>query len=230
MLLAIKLEARFFFMSPKSLLLVLVAIDSLFAAIYVYFGLGMMFGFEDNIPFMFHIGKDWTYPEIWGYVKWVIGAIITLLLYARTGKKPYLAIALVFIMLLLDDSLRGHEQSGVLISIFAGNIGFTALDIGHGEVIAFGLIGLLAALFLFLGGLREPRELQRQLVIVAVILMVGAFFAVFLDFIRGYFVVDSPFERFLTVLEDYGETVAKSVVVAYVYHLFVQQRAQATAS
>ncbi len=217
-------------MSPRSFFLALVAVDSIFAAIYVYFGLGVMFGFEEAIPLKFHIGKDWTYPETWSYVKWALAAIVAALIFASTRKKPYLALLLIFVLLLLDDSLRGHEQAGVIISKLAVQSGISSIDIGHGEVIAFGLIGVAIVVLLLIGGRREAREIQRQLMIVAAILLVGAFFAVFLDFIRGYFVTDSPFEKFLTVLEDYGETVATSGVLAYVYHLFVQQRAQTDVS
>jgi hypothetical protein len=163
---------------------------------------------------------------MWGYLKWIMGALLSVLLFRKSGKGAYLALTIVFVLLLLDDSLRGHEQAGRLISIFAVNNGISGIDIGHGELIAFGVIGAVAALVLVIAGYGASRDIQRHLVIVAVILAAGAFFAVFLDFIRGYFVVDSPFEKFLTVLEDYGETVAKSVVVAYIFHLLLQHAPQ----
>ena len=99
---------------------------------------------------LFSIKMDWGYAEVYQYTKefWVI--LLLFFIAIKRAKIIYFAWFSLFMYLLLDDSLRIHENFGGYLVRYFGfqpEFGLRAQDFGELSVsILFG-----ALLFLFLG-------------------------------------------------------------------------------
>ncbi|MFM7444385.1 MAG: hypothetical protein ACKO2N_10810, partial [Tabrizicola sp.] len=97
------------------------------------------------VPEMLKVTHDLALPEDFNYVKWAVIAAALIWLSIRDRWLPPLLWAVVFLMILADDSLQFHETLGHAMS--------TALDLPSnamlygddlGEVAVFGIMGLIA--------------------------------------------------------------------------------------
>jgi hypothetical protein len=131
-------------------------------------------------------------------------------------KKIYFAWALLFLYFLLDDSLQFHENFGAYLVEyfnFKPNFGLRAQDFGELTTSFFaGLI--LFSLILINYYYSDPKEKNITHNIFKLVLLL-AFFGVFLDVLH----IAIPSVKGLATIEDGGEMIVMSLILAYVFNL-----------
>lgn len=196
------------------LLAVLLAGDAVFVAIYLALGLTVVSGGLPDIPDILALGKEGSVPEIWNYLKWASIALLLLGTALRGGPRWTIPMALVFAIILADDSLAIHEHLGpalapVLPDALKGMAG--------SEAIAFGLLGLVV-LGLVIAAWRMGRHTEgpgpRTLLWLLAAL---GFFVVGVDVLHDTIPMGLVAYSLMVIVEDGGETVVASLMLAHVY-------------
>lgn len=214
-------------MSFAAVLLVLLAVDLGFVLLDAGAFFAVQASLISAIPDEIKITVDGALPEVWGYVKWMIIIAALIRLSIRDRWSVPLRWALVFLMVLIDDSLQEHETIGSLI---AGKLPLPASLQSQGqdiaEVLVFGVMGLIAVLLtatLFTRNGPIARALSLRFLLIILFL---AFFGVALDFLHQTIrlVTEDTFAAgFLPpifgLLEDGGEMVVASIATAFVLTL-----------
>ncbi|MDP2815397.1 MAG: hypothetical protein Q8O19_01825 [Rectinemataceae bacterium] len=167
----------------------------------------------------FDIEVDWSFSEVFQYLKefWIV--LLLLLLAVRVSVFPYIAWSLLFVYFLLDDSVRIHETLGTVISDylhFVPMIGLRAKDFGELFVSAFfGFIFVpLFGVAYYVSG-KSGRTVSNYLAAMVAALI---FFGVFVDMLHG--MAGSPvWQLILGMAEDGGEMLVMSLILWFVFHL-----------
>lgn len=175
---------------------------------------------------LFFIGRDLGYAEFYQYMKeyWVI--ILLLIIAYKRKKFIYLSWSLIFLYVLLDDSLKLHETVGISITDyfeFQPMFGLRAKDFGElGVSIFFGTF-----LFSFLGifyfyGKEEAKKISNHLLFLFFMLV---FFGILVDMVgmmlHGYGggLLTHIINRLFILIEDGGEMIVMSIMVWYLFSL-----------
>jgi hypothetical protein len=167
----------------------------------------------------FSIGQERGYADIFQFVKeyW----IVLLLGFLALRKKSilYLGWFLLFLYILLDDSLEIHEKLGEIISnklAFLPAFNLRAADFGELVVSAFfGLFFLIFIATAYRFSDRISRKLSRYLIMM---LFALALFGIVVDML--HIAVKSPsLEPLLGLVEDGGEQIVMSVMAWFVFLL-----------
>jgi hypothetical protein len=195
----------------------LLSLDVFFVAVFtaqkIYLALC-----PDSAPILgdrWHIGLDWSYAEMFGYLKLAI--IVSLLISIRQKwQRPiYLALILIFTVALLDDALRLHERLGngiadaLALQSFAG-----PMSLQFGELIVWTILGVFLLAGARAGFVRSPQEDRSN-----GLLLMGAFavlvlFAVIADLVHVLMKHEFRFrggDLLFTVIEDGGEQITLSL-------------------
>jgi hypothetical protein len=165
---------RFVGQSFKTVFIAFVLMDLAFILMNVLAIGAHQAGLIDAVPEAMRITQDGAIPEDFNYLKWAIIAISLAWLAVRDHWLAPLCWALVFAIILADDSLQLHEQLGAALSSWSGlpsSTYFYADDLG--EILAFGAMGLVAfgiAAALFLRSGADGRALSLRYVFVIVVL------------------------------------------------------------
>jgi len=166
---------------------------------------------------LFSIEKDMAYAEIYQYIKeyWIV--VLLFLLAIKERHIIYLSWSLLFMYLLLDDSLQIHERFGsFLVEYYNFKPMFELRAQDFGELSVIILIGLF--LFTFIGAsylfIDNPeKKISKNLFTLVVVL---AFFGVLVDMIH----IAIPWGKNMWgLIEDGGEMVIMSVIVWYTFRL-----------
>lgn len=152
------------------------------------------------------ISRDRGFPELFQYLKEASIVALTVQLFRARGSLVYLAWAVAFTYLLLDDSLEIHETVGDWVAEglgFGTILGIEARDLG--QVLVSASAGAVLLGFAAVATLRDrspARALSAQLGLIIVAL---AFFGVVTDVIDA---ID-----LFGIVEDGGEMAAMSFAV-----------------
>jgi hypothetical protein len=180
------------------------------------------FGLIDAVPEMLRITQDHAIPEDFNYLKWAIIVSALVWMSIRDRWLPPALWAVVFAMILADDSMQLHEKLGAAIATWTGlpsSTYFYADDLG--EMLAFGLMGLVtlaltATLFTRRGVSARALSLRYGLVILAL----GGF-GVGIDAVHqlvSHFTEGTSVATLLSqlfgMIEEGGEMIVASVAVA----------------
>ncbi len=205
----------------KTILFTILLVDTCFIAIHiVHIVIDRVFpwyqGFLLNNNYA--LDQDGGYAEIFQYMKELVVVLMLGFLYWRRKAFIYLGWGILFLFLLIDDSLQIHENLGEtankLINITHLG-GIRGQDIG--EITAIAIMGAFLLSFVLVGYLRSPQPLRkfsnRLVFLLALLIAVG----VLVDLVHFMF-ADSPiWFNFLTIVEDGGEMIAFSLILTYVY-------------
>lgn len=190
----------------------LLAVDAVLVALHVfgYYGLNVL-------GERWSIHTDGGYPEIVQYVKCLVAAVLALVGAAR--RSPSLAVwAAILAYIALDDMLRLHEQAAGIDVVERLTAGRDVPQQVLGELVVAGSIGLVTVSLVAIGWWAACGAARRAHVdLLALIVLFGAF-SVLVDLVHGM-VGGSWAGMALGVLEDGGELVVLSLVVAYAVHL-----------
>lgn len=172
-----------------------------------------------------HVSLDNGIAEHWQYVKWALLAL--LLAFMSLGRRSvvYLAWALLFLYLLIDDSQQIHETYGRKIASaleFQPALGLRAQDFGELAVTAIAAVPLFSflAFAYLLTSQRDPRTFTHDMIVLVVAL---AFFGVGVDMLE-IAIPWSSARTILNLVEDGGEMIVATFMVAYGVGSFLRVR------
>jgi hypothetical protein len=175
-----------------------------------------------EVPELLKVTHDASLPEDFNYLKWAVIVIALTWLAVRDRWLPPLLWAVVFVMILLDDSLQLHEWIGHEISDKSGlpsNSLLYADDLG--EILVFVIMGLVVAalaatLFTQKGAAARVISLRFSLIMVGL-----GFFGVGVDAVHQMVAhlventtLASLLPQILGLIEDGGEMIVGSIAVA----------------
>ena len=172
---------------------------------------------------LFDIEVDNSFSEIFLYVQ-ELGIVILLFMLWRENKTVlYLAWALIFVYVLLDDSLLIHERIGVFLVDLWGvenNFGVRGRDITEvGVQLAFGVpLVSFAAWAHYFRGDRVSRKISITLFFLLALL---ATFAIIIDWFHVKIMIEGS-KEIIGTIEDGGEMF---IVTGILWYLFRQYRA-----
>ena len=202
----------------NKLLLLLLVVDIFFIIIHIFYS----FGFTSD--WRLSIAEDFSYGEVYQYIKelWII--VLLLLLCKTRNSSVFSSWVLLFIYLLLDDSLRVHEEIGrVMVRSFDFQPMFQLRAQDFGELAVTVLFG--GILFSIIGvSYYFSSEWSRHVSIrLFILVMMLALFGVVVDMIAI-----ATGAEFWSVLEDGGEMIIMSIIVCYCFGL--REPSQSTTS
>ncbi|WP_332674225.1 hypothetical protein [Aromatoleum sp.] len=180
----------------------LLVVDLAFIAVFVTYAFAEHYGMRDslfhgNVKFSF---VDGSYPEIYGYAKEIFLTVLFVAAYSMGRQIVYLALALLFAICALDDSLALHEATGRYL---AATIGVSQ---SAGGLIGWSLLGSVPMLAILAAYRRSDPTSRRHAEAILLAFAILLFFAVGMDLVHA--VVQryvSGFQTVLTILEDGGE-------------------------
>jgi len=161
---------------------------------------------------------DQGYPELYGYLKfgWII--ILLFCLSLRNWSFHFVAWALVFTYLLLDDALQIHERLGTLVAEQLGFVPAFRLrrkDFGELAVsAAAGLLLLPILVWAYRSGSQMFRKVSQDIIILILVLVC---FGVVIDMADIAIRLGKGVGFALGVIEDGGEMIAVSLILWYVF-------------
>jgi hypothetical protein len=169
------------------------------------------------------LDEDGSYAELFNYAQ--VGACAFLLgrCFRLTGERMYIGWALVFLFIVLDDSLMLHERFGeILTSNFVLPVlpGLRGQDTG--ELIVWGAMSVLLLPPLIYGLRAKTRESAGFAALFAIIFAALVFFAVGVDMLSiavGHW--SRYADELLAIVEDGGEIVV--MAVAFVCSLLLHR-------
>ena len=198
----------------------LLSLDLLFIALHL---LLIALFTEDMGAFYnrFTVDRERGFPELYQYLKFSLVAGLLFYLFTKRRAWTYALWASIFTLALLDDALGLHERGGrFLVSRFdiPHALGLRGQDFG--ELITWGVAGVavLAALWMSYRRVAPAlRHVSRQLIWRFALL---GFFGLGVDAVHSLFRA-SPvaLQEGFAVLEDGGEMIVASFIVAFVWRL-----------
>lgn len=206
--------------SARTLLVLLMAADFAFVVLHVlYIETSLLRGRP------FSLEADNGVPESFQYVKEFWVATCMALMFRRTRAMVYLGWAAVFVFLLLDDAFQFHEHVGK----WSGQqyelpVAFGLRPDDIGELLFAAAAGVTTMLLIGIGvwrGDADARLISRDM---AVLLVVLAGFGVGADILHVITHFKAPLlAQFLLILEDGGEMLVVSAMVAYMVNVLNHQ-------
>ena len=193
------------------LLILLLSADFVFIAVHclnIYGVIG-----RNNL---YSIVNENGYSEIFQYLKefWVF--IIMFHLFIKKKSISFLIWSLLFLYILLDDSLTIHETLGeYLAKYFDLKPRFKLRGEDYGELIVSFIVGGCFIVALILAYLKSKTNIQKISQHLFTFLLVLAFFGIFLDMIHVFYNDNHK----LGLLEDGGEMLVMSFIMAYTFNL-----------
>jgi hypothetical protein len=169
---------------------------------------------------------DGGYAEIFQYIKEYWSVLLLVFLGTKTRLLVYLSWSLLFLYLLIDDSVQIHERFGALVGEWFEGFplfGLRTNDLGEilvSVVAGFLLLTLIAMSYRF--GDRLARKASKYLIVMLCALAVCG---VVLDVL--HVVVQVPvLTSFIGLLEDGGEMLVLSVITCFLFSLVEYVHAQ----
>lgn len=217
MKLSIDSVLKFFFDKYIGKLLVLLIIADL-CFIFLH-SVRYRFHFLDNS--LWAIENDEGYAEIYQYIKELWIFVMLALLWIRSLRLIYISWGVLFLYLLIDDSVHLHEQFGWTIAdIFNFHEAFGLRAKDFGEIVVSVVAAFTLFIFIVLGYILSTPQGKKMSLYLLVLVAALAFFGIFVDMIHE--ITNEGF--YLGVLEDGGEMLVMSIITAYVFSLKPEER------
>ncbi len=206
-------QARLLLANPPSCLVVVgvLMVDSCLIGLDLAFRYAVLDGTE--LPNWFNLSQEMSLGEITEHVTVGAGALALALAALRRTSAPLGVVALVLLILLLDNSLQFHERSGELLGPYMpGTLPLGPQQIGEFAYLClFGLLAL-AAIVMALRG--EPSLPKAGGVLVIILVIIAAFFGVGVDALHSLFAPGDLMEVVLAGVEDGGELLSLTLAGA----------------
>jgi len=193
----------------KILFLLLLA-DFAFMLLHIIHTIGLV---SNDI---YSIDTDGGYAEMFQYIKefWIV--IILFIFAIRRKHIIYFAWSSLFIYFLLDDSLRIHESFGIyLAKYFEFQPMFQLRAQDFGELIVSILFGFLLFTFIGVSYLLSDNVAKRISKHIFILVISLVFFGVIVDMLHPII------PRGGSLIEDGGEMLVMSIIVWYVFNLWI---------
>lgn len=178
--------------------------------------------FDRSFLVKFFVENDNGYPEVFQYVKYIliIGAIIYTLFFKK--EYNYISWLLLFILLLLDDSLSFHERFGqwaVERFNYSPLFGLRAQDLGELTYVA--IFGSLILFTTAIGYLNGSKEFKRTSVDIGLLFSLFLFFGIVMDMLHSLLEHNRYTNLIMVLLEDGGEMITLSLLAWYFFYIMI---------
>ena len=172
---------------------------------------------DDQWKEFFALAADDSIGELFQYFKWFVICVVFVVISIKRSAYSFLAWALLFLYLLLDDSLSIHENiGGYLVQNVNFNtpLGLRMQDIG--ELMVSGIVGSFL-LIIFIWAYTNATEFFKVTTFNMLFLFIAlVFFGVFIDVIAVMtYSGNSTAAFFFDVIEDGGEMLVGSFMFWY---------------
>ena len=210
--------------TARTLLLLLLAADLAFIFLHVlYVETTLLRGRP------FSLEADNGLPEAFQYVKQFWVALCMALMFRRVREVVYIGWMLVFTFLLMDDAFQIHEHIGQWLGAnYALPVVFGLRPDDIGELLFAAFIGSVTTVLIGFGywrGDADARIVSRDMIIMVIVL---AGLGVGVDILHVITYFKAPLlAQFLLILEDGGEMLVVSAMVAYMVNV-LNHRGRAT--
>ncbi len=208
--------------SSSLILILLLCTDLIFIALHT-----IVFQTPSLNNPLLSLENDQGFPEVYQYIKWFW--IIIMLVFISTKRRSvnYSTWGLLFTYLLLDDALEIHENVGILIAgylTFTPPLGLRLQDFG--ELIVTGTAGVVLLLFVLLAYLYGSQAFKKISLDMLLLIIALAFFGVIVDTVHVITYMSTQIgwkvSAVLAVIEDGGEMFVASLIVWYVFLLYIR--------
>ena len=188
-------------------LLFFLTIDILILSLFLWWAYVTHYKMTDSLLYdhLLFSKVDFSLMEIWGYLKELLIIAVALKVTMRRPDLFSLAYAILFVFVLLDDSLQLHEKLGEWLahSVGLGSLGFLAAPL---------LLNGVPFLLMLAGyALLLPRDRPRRRP-VALMFCVLAFLAVALDHMLDAIALNRM-QTVSALLEDGGELICLTLIL-----------------
>lgn len=210
----------------------LLSIDALLLLAPVFAGALVYLGMLDTVPQQLKIKPVWGLPSLVIYAKWLLIALCLTQAWRANGEPILLSLAFIFAFLLIDDSLELHEQLGTLVKDgfgYAPAFGLRGDDLG--ELTIWAIWGS-ASLVVFALGYWHSSTAGRRIGHGFILGIAGlATFGIVVDMLSvlthdvGKGLLNQIVRYLLTNLEDGGELVVASLLLAFAFTTWRQSAA-----
>jgi hypothetical protein len=186
-----------------------------------YFGVGNDWILIQQFD-LFRIDRDGTLAEWFNYLQTIMCVTLLLGVYRATRQPVYAAWAMVFSIVVADDSLMLHERAS---HYFVGALGIPALPglrpHESGELLAWAMIGIVLVGILWWGFARSGRSARIAGAVLALAFAALIFFAIGLDILHVAFAqTGTALYALFAVLEDGGEMLSIGLACALALLLY----------
>jgi hypothetical protein len=183
----------------------------------------LIFSQYDNIALL-NLSVDWSIPEFFQYFKEVLIATVMLLLLRRSKNGVYLVFTALAVFMFVDDAFKYHEQIGHLLSPAIAKTSWPdVLQIAPnyiGEVLSLAPLILISP-FAVYSFFKADRQVQTFAIVWCLLLGLLVIFGVVFDFLAHSGMTSNESTRtIMAALEDFGEMVVMSMIVAFVSRYF----------
>ncbi len=212
---------------PKGRVLrVLLAFDFLFILLHIisgYLRYKKYIYFNDIELASFSLSKDGGYSEIFQYLKELTISGVLFCIYLKKQINLFGVLALFFLYIFLDDSIRIHERLGELLSQKFGHIPWTQIDPKYiGELLTFIFVGILFSVLIFLNKRDEISNFFVKFNVLVKLIGLLIFFGVGIDLIHSLVLSEYFLNAVFVILEDGGELFIMSFILFYVLNLGIK--------
>lgn len=206
----------------RTLLLILLSVDFAFILINVVAVVAKDAHLISSVPTMLKITEDRALPEDFNYLKWLVICVALVWTSLRDRWLAPVLWAVVFLIILVDDSFQLHERVGSSLSGWFelhDSALFDGKDIGELAVFAaMGLLSLSIVAVLLRQRDHASRLLSRRYLLIVLIL---GFFGVGIDAVHSVIAhqtygtsITTVLSQLLGMVEDGGEMLVASLAVA----------------
>ncbi len=203
---------------PLKLLLGLLFIDMMILMAYVLYGAMDIVFDMGKMPLFWNIAEEGSASELFNYLKWIFIFVALLISYNRSKVALFASFAIVFALVLMDDSLQLHERGGEwAVNAFQIQPAFGLRAQDFGELTAWAGLGAIAGLVLIWGYFKRTPETLPYGLYFLIVLGGLVFTAMGIDMLNAWdgLADDSTFSNvmtgILTIAEDGGEMIVGSI-------------------
>ena len=210
-------EASFFPTMDKGVLVALVLVDLVLIALHIVAGATM-----DKIPALLNIAFDFSLGEIFTYGKWAVIVVLLWSVSRRSGNPALMSCAVLFAVMLADDSLQIHERFGEM-AVSSETVGGTSWAQAQaiGEILVWGILAVLLLPVVVYGFVKSTREQWRPALQFLGLIALFVLFGGVVDALHQP-VANLPFgPQLADLVEDGGEMIVASMIVAHAVALWL---------
>jgi hypothetical protein len=169
----------------------------------------------------FAIDHDKGYAEIFQYLKEFCIVLLLAYLFFKKKEPIYVVWCLLFLYLLLDDSLKIHEQLGAKVAkMLALNPSFNLRAQDFGEMFISGFVGFAFLLGIILSFKQSSQAAKKFTYFLLFLFFALAFCGIVVDAMHSMSTtLDAArwIKGLFAILEDGGEQIVMSFIVVFIY-------------
>lgn len=179
---------------------------------------------NDRIP-LFDVERAGSLPAVLQWLQLLAAAALLIAAYRSARRRAYAASAAIVGLTALDDAGELHERGGLWVSdvLSLPALGDLAAD-DVGELVVGGALALVIAALFVWGWLRSTRSDRLLLLLVMAAVASLGLLAFVIDAIHASMQDETLRRVFLGTVEDGGELVVSTLLLAVVWRFLYEQR------